>query len=129
MASAEAAPGLADSVGASLRSEVARGDLYAGAVLVRGEAMHVVCVSDPDDGTCFDPELGGAEWSASRYSAVHPPLAAWRAVRGAINAYGEVPSTEYPRRSNAALNSPISACHFRAGTATDEVHLGDSAMW
>lgn len=50
MARAEAAPGLADQAGTLLRSEVARGELYAGAVLVRGDAVHVMCVSGPDDG-------------------------------------------------------------------------------
>lgn len=78
VATAVAEPGLVDRVGAVLGVEAARGDLLAGAVLVRGDDVHVVCVHDPNDGAWFDSELAGADWDVTRYKAVHPPLSAWR---------------------------------------------------
>lgn len=67
-------------VAATLRDSIARGELLAGIVLVDAQdpgAFLVCTVHDPDIGACFDPEMAGADWTVSKYAAVHPPLAAW----------------------------------------------------
>ncbi len=71
-----------------LRDGLDCGELFAGVVLVDADdpsLVHVLSVHDPEEGVLFDSELGGADWRVARYTAVHPPLADWRAAASAAS--------------------------------------------